>query len=271
MTYESLNNTQKKRYNRHIILDGFGLDGQLKLLNAKVLIVGAGGLGSPMAMYLAAAGVGTIGIVDGDVVSLSNLQRQIIHATKDVNQPKVASATCRMQDINPDVKVIPYETFLTEQNALEIIQEYDYVLDGTDNFSPKYLINDACVMLKKPFSMGGISRYTGQLMTHIPGSACYRCLFPGPPALGNVETCAVTGVLGSIAGICGTLLSTECIKYFIGGDLLTNTLLTFDAITMNFCRFNFKQNNSCAMCGVHPTITELKEYAFKPCTKKNKN
>ncbi len=270
MTYESLNNTQKRRYNRHLILDGFGLNGQLNLLNAKVLIVGAGGLGSPMALYLAAAGVGTIGIIDGDVVSLSNLQRQVIHATKDVNHPKVDSASRRIQDINPDVNVITHEMFLTEQNALEIIQNYDYVLDGTDNFSPKYLINDACIMLGKPFSMGGISRYTGQLMTHIPGSACYRCLFPEPPAMEEVETCAITGVLGSIAGICGTLLATECIKYFIGGDLLTDALLTFDAKTMNFNRFSFKPNKDCAMCGMHPTITELKEYAFKPCSKNNK-
>lgn len=268
MTYESLNSTQKRRYNRHLILDGFGMDGQLSLLNAKVLIVGAGGLGSPVALYLAAAGVGTLGIIDGDAVSLSNLQRQIIHDTSKLGHPKVDSAAERLGEVNPDTKVIKHEMFLSESNALDIISNYDYVIDGTDNFAPKYLINDACVMLGKPFSMGGISRYTGQLMTHVPGTACYRCLFPEPPASHEVETCAVTGVLGSIAGICGTLLATECIKYFTHcGTLLTDALLTFDATTMQFHRFDFAKKDDCAMCSDHATITHLQEYAFQPCSK----
>lgn len=253
MTYESLNNTQKERYNRHIILDGFGLDGQLKLLNAKVLIVGAGGLGSPMAMYLAAAGVGTIGLIDDDVVSLSNLQRQIIHATSGINRPKVDSAREKLNDINPDVQVITYKELLTEAKASSIIEQYDYVMDGTDNFSSKYLINDVCVSLNKPFTMGGIVRYQGQLMTHIPGTACYRCIFPEPPAPEEVEKGSEIGVLGSIAGICGTLMATECIKYFIGnGEPLTNTLLTFDALSMQFTRFNFCKRETCKVCGKLP-------------------
>lgn len=269
MMYEGLTSEQKRRYNRHLILDGFGMEGQQRLLNAKVLVVGAGGLGSPIALYLAAAGVGTLGIIDGDVVSLSNLQRQIIHFSSDVNRPKVESAMEKILKVNPDVKVVCHEMFLTEDNALDIIGQYDYVLDGTDNFSPKYLINDACVMLGKPFSMGGISRYTGQLMTHVPGSACYRCLFPEPPAMQDVETCSITGVLGSIAGICGTLLATECIKYFIGnGDLLIDAFLTFDALSMQFNRFDFHRNEDCAVCGDQPTISSLKEYAFQPCSKR---
>lgn len=266
MIYEKLNSKQENRYSRHVVLEGFGLEGQLKLLNSKVLIVGAGGLGSPMAMYLAAAGVGTIGLVDGDIVSLSNLQRQIIHTTKRLNHSKVDSASEVMINLNPDVNVIKYDTFLTEDNAIEIIRNYDYVLDGTDNFSPKYLINDACVMLGKPFSMGGISRYNGQLMTHIPGSACYRCLFPEPPAMKDIETCAVTGVLGSIAGICGTLLATECVKYFIGKELLTDSMLTFDAVTMAFRRINFSKDKNCQLCGENPSIKQLKEYEFKSCS-----
>lgn len=270
MNYENLNSIQKKRYNRHLILDGFGKEGQLKLLNAKVLIVGAGGLGSPVALYLAAAGVGTLGLVDGDTVSLTNLQRQIIHTTNDIGRPKVDSAEEKIKAINPDVEVRKYEIFLSEDNALDIIRDYDFVIDGTDNFSPKYLINDACVMLGKSFCMGGINRYRGQLMTHTPGTSCYRCLFPEPPAKEEVETCAMIGVLGSIAGICGTLQANECIKVITGcGAPLTDAFLTFDAQTMQFQRFDFTKNAGCAVCGDKPTITELKEYAFKPCSKNN--
>ena len=177
-----LTSEQRRRYNRHLILEGFGPEAQSKLLQGKVLIVGAGGLGSPVALYLAAAGVGTIGVVDGDTVSITNLQRQVLHSTPDVGRPKVAVAKERMQAINPDVQVETYECYLSEANAMELIEPYDFVIDGTDNFAPKYLVNDACVMLNKAFSMGGISKYSGQLMTHVPGSACYRCLFPEPPA-----------------------------------------------------------------------------------------
>ena len=187
-----------------MILEGFGPEAQSKLLQAKVLLVGAGGLGSPVALYLAAAGVGTIGVVDGDTVSITNLQRQVLHSTPDVGRPKVDVAKERMLAINPDVHVETYEYYLSETNAMELIKPYDFVIDGTDNFAPKYLVNDACVMLNKAFTMGGISKYSGQLMTHVPGSACYRCLFPEPPAKQDVETCAMVGVLGSIAGMLGS-------------------------------------------------------------------
>ena len=264
-----LTRVQRQRYNRHLILDGFGPEAQSKLLQAKVLLVGAGGLGSPVALYLAAAGVGTIGVVDGDTVSITNLQRQVLHSTPDVGRPKVEVARERMQAINPDVQVITYETYLSEANALNLIRPYDFVIDGTDNFATKYLVNDACVMLGKAFTMGGISRYSGQLMTHVPGSACYRCLFPEPPAQRDVETCAMVGVLGSIAGMLGTVQTTECIKYLSGvGELLTDSLLTFDALSMQWQRYGFAHRDDCALCGKEPTIHELKEYAFQPCKSK---
>ena len=260
---------QKRRYNRHLILDGFGLEAQKKLLNAKVLIVGAGGLGSPAALYLSAAGVGLIGIVDGDTVSIANLQRQVIHFTTDIGRSKIDSAEEKIKAINPNVAVVKHEIYLSEDNAMELIRPYDFVIDGTDNFASKYLVNDACVMLGKPFSMGGISRYSGQTMTHISQSACYRCLFPEPPAIADVETCATVGVLGCIAGMLGTVQATECIKYLTGiGELLTNTLLTFDSLTMQWQRIRFNKNRQCALCGDTPIITQLKEYAFKPCNKK---
>lgn len=266
-----MNAEQKRRYNRHLILDGIGPEGQEKLLGAKVLLVGAGGLGAPVALYLAAAGVGQIGIADGDTVSLTNLQRQVIHRTRDVGIEKVVSAERAIHELNPDVKVDSYATYLTEDNILELVERYDFVVDGTDNFAIKYLINDACVMAGKPFTMGGISRFQGQLMTHLPGTACYRCIFPEPPAQKDVETCSMTGVLGSIAGICGTLQATEVIKYFTGaGTLLTNTLLLFDALSMQFNRFDFARNRECAVCGEQPTIKTLHEYAFQPCSKRQK-
>jgi len=265
----TLSREQELRYNRHIILDGFGAEGQQRLLQSKVLLIGAGGLGSPVALYLAAAGVGTIGIVDGDTVSLTNLQRQVIHTTRQVGQMKTDSAAERMSALNPDVQVVKYPFFLSEDNAAELIADYDFVIDGSDNFSTKYLVNDACVMLQKACSIGGISRYSGQLMTHVPGTACYRCLFPEPPAVNEVQTCQMVGVLGSVAGMLGTIQATECIKYLAGiGNLLTNTLLTFDARTMQFQRLAFQHNECCPLCGSNPTITELKEYAFQPCSKK---
>ena len=264
-----LSREQCRRYNRHLILEGFGVEAQSRLLHAKVLLVGAGGLGSPVALYLAAAGVGTIGVVDGDSVSITNLQRQVLHSTPDVGRPKVQVAKERIQAINPNVKVDTYETYLSETNAMELIKPYDFVIDGTDNFATKYLVNDACVMQGKAFTMGGISKYSGQLMTHVPGSACYRCLFPEPPAKQDVETCAMVGVLGSIAGMLGTVQATECIKYLAGvGQLLTNSMLTFDALSMQWQRFDFNQRPSCELCGTHPSIHQLKEYAFKPCKSK---
>ena len=264
-----LTSEQRRRYNRHLILEGFGVEAQERLLQSRVLLVGAGGLGSPVALYLAAAGVGTIGIADGDVVSVTNLQRQVLHSTPDVGRPKVDVARERIAALNPDVKVETYEYYLSQTNALELIRPYDFVVDGTDNFATKYLVNDACVMLGKAFSMGGISRYSGQLMTHVPGSACYRCLFPEPPAKQDVETCAMVGVLGSIAGMLGTIQATECIKYLAGvGSLLTNAILTFDALSMQWNRFDFPQRSDCQLCGTNPTIHELKEYAFQPCKSK---
>ena len=266
-----LTSEQQQRYHRHLILDGFGLEGQQRLLQAKVLLVGVGGLGSPVALYLAAAGVGTLGLVDGDAVSITNLQRQILHATPDIGHPKVESARQKLLAANPALQLQVHECFLSELNALDLIRPYDMVVDGSDNFATKYLINDACVMLGKPFSMGGISRYSGQLMTHLPGTACYRCLFPQPPAENEVETCASVGVLGSVAGILGSLQATEVIKVLAGvGRPLTNTLLTFDARDMEWRRLEVAPSPDCALCGQSPTITELKEYAFQPCQARKK-
>ncbi len=261
-----LTREQRQRYNRHIILDGFGVEAQQRLLNAKVLLVGVGGLGSPAAMYLAAAGVGRIGVVDGDTVSVTNLQRQVLHSTCDVGCPKVEVAKERMLSINPDVCVDTYECYLSESNALDLIRPYDFVIDGTDNFSAKYLVNDACVLSGKSFSMGGINRYSGQLMTHVPGTACYRCIFPEPPRKQDVETCAMVGVLGPVAGMLGTVQATECVKCLAGvGQLLTDAMLTFDALSMQWERYELSRRQNCELCGDSPTICELKEYAFQPC------
>ena len=231
----NLNEDQIERYSRHIILQGVGGEGQEKLLNGKVLIIGAGGLGSPAALYLGAAGVGHLGIIDADKVDLSNLQRQVIHHTSDIGRPKAQSAKETVQAINPDVKVTVYEEFFTEDNALDIIRGYDFVIDGTDNFGAKFLINDACVIGKKPFSHGGILRFNGQTITHIPGTASYRCIFKSPPPKNAVPSCSQAGILGAVAGMLGTIQAAEALRYLIGvGDLLTNRLLMFDALTMNF-------------------------------------
>ena len=263
-----MNREQSRRYSRHLLLDGFGLEGQQRLLDARVLIVGMGGLGSPIALYLAAAGVGTLGLVDGDTVSLTNLQRQIIHGTPDVGRSKVDSAAESIIRVNPEVKVEKHELFLNEDNALDIIRDYDFVVEGSDNFSAKYLVNDACVMLGKPFCIGGINRYAGQVMTHRPGTACYRCLFPEPPAREDVETCAMVGVLGTIAGMLGTIQATEVVKCIVGvGEPLYNQLLTFDALSMQWNKLSFQNTEDCPLCGSHPTITRLREYAYKPCAK----
>lgn len=257
---------QIQRYSRHIILQEVGAEGQEKISNGKVLIVGAGGLGSPAALYLAAAGVGTIGIIDGDIVDLSNLQRQIIHFTQDVNRPKVLSAKEKMNQLNPDVNVITYHELLTSSNAVEIIRDYDFVVDGTDNFPVKFLINDACVLAGKPFSHGGILRFEGQTITVVPGTACYRCIFHEPPPADAVPTCSQAGVLGAIAGILGTIQATEALKYLTGvGDLLTNRLLTFNAKNMEFRTINLNRNKNCAVCGDHRTIHELIDYEQAAC------
>lgn len=261
---------QIERYSRHILLQDVGVEGQEKLLNARVLVVGAGGLGAPAALYLAAAGVGHIGIVDADVVDLSNLQRQVIHFTKDVGVPKVESAKEKMLAINPDVEVTTYYRFLDSSNALEIIKPWDFIIDGTDNFPVKFLINDACVMAGKAFSHGGILRFNGQTFTHLPGTACYRCFFKEPPPAGVVPTCSQAGVLGAIAGMLGTIQAAEALKYITGvGELLTNRLLTFDAKTMQFRTIHVKQRPSCAICGDHPTIDHLIDYEQAACDLKN--
>ena len=259
------------RYSRHILLKDVGVEGQEKIRNGKVLVVGAGGLGAPIALYLAAAGVGTIGIVDGDVVDLSNLQRQVIHFTGDVGHPKVESARDKMLAINSNVKVNTIREFLMSDNALDIIKDYDFIVDGTDNFPVKFLINDACVMAGKPFSHGGILRFEGQTFTHLPGTACYRCLFKSPPPANAVPTCSQAGVLGAIAGMLGTIQAAETLKYLTGvGELLTNKLLTFNAKTMDFRKINTRRQASCAICGDNPTITELIDYEQAVCDLHNK-
>ena len=266
---KELSSEQRRRYDRHIILDGFGRKGQQQLLEAKVLIVGVGGLGSPAAMYLAAAGVGRIGLIDGDFVSVTNLQRQILYTDHDTMRPKVEAAAERLRAMNPDVEVEEHETFLNEQNALELIKPYDFVVEGTDNFASKYLVNDACVMLGKGFTIGGINRFHGQVMTHLPGTACYRCLFPEPPAMAEVETCSMVGVLSPLAGMIGTAQATEAIKCLTGtGTPLTDSLLTLDALAMEWSRFGVGRDTHCALCGESPSITTIKEYAYKPCAKK---
>ena len=250
---------QLDRYSRHILLKDVGIKGQSKLLKARVLIVGAGGLGSPAAFYLAAAGIGTIGIIDNDVVDISNLQRQIIHFTKDINEPKVDSAAEKMKALNPDVQVKTYKELIRADNIMDIIGEYDFVIDGTDNFATKFLINDACVFGKIPFSHGGILRYDGQTMTVNPReSACYRCVFNEPPPPDAVPSCSEAGVLGAIAGMLGTIQATEALKFFTGsGELLTNTLLTFNAKNMDFRRIKLRRQTNCPICGENPTVTEL--------------
>ncbi|GHT87934.1 adenylyltransferase [Bacteroidia bacterium] len=257
---------QINRYSRHILLQDVGVEGQEKICNGKILIVGAGGLGSPVALYLAAAGVGTLGIIDGDVVDLSNLQRQIIHFTADVGKPKVISAKEKIEQLNPDVKVITYPFLLTAENALDIIKDYDFVIDGTDNFPVKFLINDACVMAGKPYSHGGILRFEGQTFTYVPGSACYRCLFHSPPPPNAVPTCSQAGVLGAIAGMLGTIQAAEALKYLTGvGELLTNKLLTFNAKTMEFRTIKTRHNDKCPVSGTNPTVTELIDYEQAAC------
>ena len=262
----SFTNEQIERYSRHILLKGVGGKGQQKLLDAKVLIVGAGGLGSPVALYLAAAGVGTIGIVDADSVELSNLQRQIVHMTQDVDRPKVISAKETLNELNPDVTVVPYRARVGEDNVLELISDYDFIVEGTDNFPTKFLVNDACVFADKPFSQGGILRFQGQTMTHLPGSACYRCVYDSPPPKEAVPSCSEAGVFGAIAGILGTIQAAETIKFLTGvGTVLANKVLFFDALPMEFRSVDVSPNPDCPVCGENPSITEIKEYEQPSC------
>jgi molybdopterin/thiamine biosynthesis adenylyltransferase len=260
---------QLERYSRHIILKEVGVKGQRKIMEGRVLIIGAGGLGAPAAMYLAAAGVGTIGIADADVVDLSNLQRQIIHATPDVGKPKVISAKETMNAMNPDVEVVTYHEWINSSNITDIIKDrdYDFILDATDNFPIKFLINDACVMLGKPFSHAGIIRFQGQLLTYVPGKGpCYRCVFQNPPPPDAVPTCRQAGVLGVMGGLIGSLQATEALKYLLGMDgLLNGCLLTYNALTMEFRKVKIARNPNCQVCGEKPVITTLIDYEQAVC------
>lgn len=256
-----------ERYSRQILLKQVGGKGQEKLLASKVLIVGAGGLGSPISMYLAAAGVGTIGLIDGDKVDVTNLQRQIVHFTDDIGVPKVESAAAKLRAINPGIRVETYHTLALSDNVLDIVRKYDFVIDGTDNFAAKFLINDACYFAKVPFSHAGILRFDGQLLTVIPDeSACYRCLFSAPPPPNAVPTCSQAGVLGGVAGVIGSLQATEALKYLLGvGDLLTDRMLIFDALGMHFREVEFKRNPRCPICGENPSIHELRDEQQTAC------
>lgn len=256
-----------KRYSRHILLPEIGGDGQKKLNDAKVFVVGTGGLGSPVAYYLAAAGVGTLGLIDDDVVDLSNLQRQILHATPDLNKPKVESAKEKLNALNPECQINTYYRRLTAGNVLDLIKDYDIIVDGTDNFPTRYLVNDACVLAKKPLVHGGILRFNGQVMTIKPGEGpCFRCVFKDPPPQGSVPTCAEAGVLGAVAGVIGLVQATEVVKLILGkGDPLVGRVLTFDALKMKFRDVKIHRNPSCPVCGEHPTITEPVEYELPPC------
>ncbi len=256
----ALSDEQLERYSRHITLKEIGVRGQKKLLAAKVLIIGAGGLGAPAAMYLAAAGVGTIGIADCDKVELSNLQRQIIHTTDDVGKTKVQSAAEAINALNPDVTVKTYHEYVSSKNIAAMIEEYDFIIDGADNFPTKFLINDACVLGHKPFCHAGILRFEGQLMTYVPGvSPCYRCIFEAPPPKDAVPSCREAGVIGAMAGIIGSMQALEAVKYITGqGDLLTGNMLIFDGLKMQWRKIRLpKRNHSCPVCGDSPSITEL--------------
>jgi len=257
-----LTNDEIQRYSRHLIMPEVGMEGQLKLKQAKVLLVGTGGLGAPMALYLAAAGVGTIGLVDFDVVDFSNLQRQVIHGTKDVGKAKIDSAIETMLDINPFINVVRHETALKSDNALDIIKDYDLVADGTDNFPTRYLVNDACVLLKKPNAYGSIFRFEGQATVFAyPGGPCYRCLYPEPPPPGLVPSCAEGGVLGILPGVVGLIQATEVVKLILGaGEPLVGRLMLYDALGMKFRELKLRRNPECPVCGDNPTVTKLIDY-----------
>jgi len=257
-----LTHAEIARYSRHLLLPEVGLAGQQRLKSAKVLLIGTGGLGAPVALYLAAAGVGTLGIVDFDFVEVSNLQRQIIHTTKDIDRPKVASAKDKIKAINPDIQVTTYNTTLSSKNALEIIGDYDIVVDGTDNYPTRYLINDACVLLGKPLVYGSIFQFEGQASVFYAGEGpCYRCLYPEPPPPGLVPSCAEGGVVGVLPGIIGTIQAAEVIKLIVGGsDSLIGRLLLLDVWTMKQRELRLEKDSNCPVCGEHPSIHGLIDY-----------
>jgi molybdopterin/thiamine biosynthesis adenylyltransferase/rhodanese-related sulfurtransferase/molybdopterin converting factor small subunit len=258
----ALEGDEIRRYSRHLILSEVGMEGQQKLKAAKVLCIGAGGLGSPVALYLAAAGVGTIGIVDFDTVDLSNLQRQILHGTDDIGRSKLASATDTLKRINPHVNVVGHEVALSSQNALEIFRGYDVVVDGTDNFPTRYLVNDACVLLGIPNAYGSIFRFEGQASVFgTKDGPCYRCLYPEPPPPGLVPSCAEAGVLGILPGLVGTIQATETVKLILGiGQTLAGRFLIYDALRMRFRELTLRKDPDCPVCGTHPTVTALIDY-----------
>jgi sulfur-carrier protein adenylyltransferase/sulfurtransferase len=262
MANVELSGEEIRRYGRHLIMPEVGMDGQKKLKAASVLLIGAGGLGSPLGLYLAAAGVGRIGIVDFDVVDYSNLQRQIVHSTKDVGRPKLASAKERLEGINPFVKVETHEMHLTSENALGLFSGYDIIVDGTDNFPTRYLVNDACVLTGKPNVYGSIFRFEGQVSVFATKDGpCYRCLYPEPPPPGLVPSCAEGGVLGILPGVIGTLQANETVKLIIGkGESLAGRLLLFDALKTKFRELKLRKNPDCPVCGDHRTITSLIDY-----------
>jgi molybdopterin/thiamine biosynthesis adenylyltransferase/rhodanese-related sulfurtransferase len=257
-----LSNEEIARYSRHLIMPEVALDGQKKLKQARVLTIGAGGLGAPLAMYLAAAGVGTLGIVDFDVVDESNLQRQIIHGTSDIGRPKMESARDRINDINPNVHVEAYEEALSSENALEIFKDFDVIIDGTDNFPTRYLVNDACVLTGKPNVYGSIFRFEGQASVFwAKEGPCYRCLYPEPPPPGLVPSCAEGGVLGILPGAIGTIQATETVKLILGiGEPLVGRLLLYDALGMSFREMKLRKDPNCPVCGENPSVTELIDY-----------
>lgn len=242
---------QLERYSRHIVIKEIGIKGQEKLLNSKILIIGAGGLGSPAALYLAAAGAGTLGIADPDIVELSNLQRQIMHKTESIGKPKAESAKIAVKSINPGINVNIYKIFADKDNIAQIIKEYDFIIDATDNFTSKFLINDICVKEGKAFSHAGVTRFQGQLFTYVPGAPCYRCFFKEPPLEGAVEKGSKAGIIGAVCGVTGSLQAMEAVKYITGtGELLTGKFLIFDLLAMKFRTVKFKKDRDCVVCSV---------------------
>ncbi len=261
VSHSALTPYQVQRYSRHIIMPQVGSSGQRKLLDAKVLVIGAGGLGSPVAVYLALAGVGMIGIVDFDTVDVTNLQRQILHQNDDIGRRKVESAKETINAYNPDVKVVLHESPITSENAMEVISGYDVVVNGADNFPARYLINDASYLSNKPLVDGSILIFDGQASVFIPGNGCYRCLFPEPPPAGEVPSCAEAGVLGMLPGLVGSIQATETVKLIMGiGESLSGRLLLIDGLDMDFRTVKVRRNKECPLCGDTPTVTELIDY-----------
>lgn len=258
------------RYSRQILLPEIGVEGQEKLMNSRVLIIGAGGLGCPAALYLCAAGVGTLGLMDGDMVDVSNLQRQVLHTTADVGRFKVVSAAEKLKALNPNTRLRPYPENFGKDNALQVLGDYDFVVEATDSISAKFLINDACVMAGKPFTCGALLKWQAQVFTRARGTACLRCIYGDRPPEGMVPTCAQAGVMGAVAGMAGTIEAAEAVKYLCtAGQPLTDRLLTFDALNMDFQIVETEHNRDCPVCGDHPVITQLREPQSRTCPAKS--